>query len=133
MNATHSTPTQRHKILIVDDNRTVRYLLKLTLAENIFQLFEAECAEEALQIVNQELPDVIILDVSMPGTLNGFEVCNIIKANPVSSACKVILLTALCQAEDIKAGELVGADAYVTKPFSPKALLQQIKEHLNLS
>lgn len=117
-------PPSPHKILIVDDNRIIRHLLQLTFQDNArFQILEADCGEAALKLVESEHPDLILLDVMMPGEFNGFQVCQIIKSRQESQHCKVILLSARCQQSDLEQGREAQADHYVTKPFSPKELL----------
>ena len=121
-----------HKILIVDDNRIIRHLLKLTFEDTArFQILEADCGDAALMLTTNEHPDLIILDVMMPGELNGFEVCNIIKSRPDSKDCKVVLLSARCQQSDIEQGREAKADHYVTKPFSPTELLALVESLLS--
>lgn len=114
------------KILIVDDNRIIRHLLKLTFSDNRFELFETECSETALSMIAEQKPDYVILDVMMPGELNGFQICQEVKSWPDTLHCKIILLTARSQQQDFDLGKQVGADFYLTKPFSPKELLALI-------
>lgn len=119
------------KILIVDDNRIIRHLLRLTFEDSArFKILEADCGDTALTLAMKELPDLIILDVMMPGELNGFQVCNLIKSRSESKDCKVVLLSARCQQSDIEQGREVKADHYVTKPFSPSELLLLVESLL---
>lgn len=95
---------------------------------NEFQLFEADSGEQALPLVRKEKPDIIILDVMMPGELNGFQICSMIKSWRDCQHCKIILLSARSQADDLEQGNAAGADFYITKPFSPNHLLSLINQ-----
>lgn len=118
--------TKKIKILIVDDNRIIRHLLRMTFFDKRFELFEAECSNIVLPIITDQKPDYIILDVMMPGELNGFQICQQVKACKDTRDCKIILLSARSQQQDFDLGKQVGADFYMTKPFSPKELLSLI-------
>ena len=113
------------KVLIVDDNAQMRQLLRLTLNFAKYDLYEAKDANEAIKSVITYSPDVILLDVMMPGTLTGLDVCEFIKTSSMKDI-KVIVLSAKGQERDIEAGKLAGADAYLTKPFSPLMLMQTV-------
>jgi DNA-binding response OmpR family regulator len=120
------------KILLVDDNRIIRHLLRLTFAnDERFIIFEAENSEEALLIVEHEHPEVIILDVMMPGGISGFEVCQLVKSKEETRFCKIILLSARGQQDDLAQGQEAGADLYIVKPFSPSVLIRQVEELLS--
>ncbi|WP_432740327.1 response regulator [Methylobacter sp. G7] len=114
------------KVLIVDDNRIIRHLLRLTFSDSRIELFEADCCETALSIITDQKPDYVILDVMIPGELNGFQVCQKVKSWSDTRQCKIILLTARSQQQDFDLGKQVGADFYMTKPFSPTELLALI-------
>lgn len=115
------------KILIVDDNLQMRNLLRMTFStHSAYQLFQAQNGTEALEIVRTEKPDIIFLDVMMPGELDGLGVCKAIKASEFK-ACFVVLLSAKGQKADIELGLESGADKYLTKPFSPIALLEIVE------
>ncbi|MDO9169633.1 MAG: response regulator [Methylobacter sp.] len=114
------------KILIVDDNRIIRHLLRLTFSDSRIELFEADCCATALSIITEQKPDYVILDVMIPGELNGFQVCQQVKSWSDTRPCKIILLTARSQQQDVDLGKQVGADFYMTKPFSPTELLALI-------
>ncbi|MFZ4503586.1 MAG: response regulator transcription factor [Methylovulum sp.] len=115
--------TKRPKMLIVDDNFDMRDLITITFSSSIFDLLEAENGQDALKIIVKEQPDIILLDVMMPGEVDGIDACRIIKTS-VYKECCVILLTAKGQKDDFQKGLDAGADAYVTKPFSPVALIE---------
>jgi len=114
------------KILIVDDNPEMRKLLNLTFSYSNYQIFEAQNGDEALNMILMERPDIILLDIMMPGTIDGIAVCDYIKSSTMRSS-HVILLSAKGQQEDIKRGNLAGADFYITKPFSPIALTELVE------
>lgn len=118
---------EKQKLLIVDDHHTLRELVKMTLEFSDFDLYEAENAAEALKIVAEVKPDVMILDIMMPGDMDGVELCRRMKANPKTAHIKIILLSAKGQTDDIRTGGEAGADAYFVKPFSPLSLLESIK------
>ena len=118
---------EKQKLLIVDDHDELRELLKMTLEYSDFELMEARDGRQALELVEQHQPDALILDIMMPGELDGIDVCQIIKANTETAHIKVVLLSAKGQKDDIRAGRDVGADAYFVKPFSPMSLLECIQ------
>jgi DNA-binding response OmpR family regulator len=117
----------KRKILVVDDERSLRLLVVGTLQAYDYQVFKAENGYEALEIARRERPDLVLLDVVMP-EMDGFEVCRRLKADPVTKDAVVVMLTVLAQEADRKKGLEAGADAYLTKPFSPTALLNKVKE-----
>lgn len=120
------------RLLIADDEPAVRLLVRTTLERDSLQIFEAASGEEAIELARRQQPDVVLLDVMMPG-LSGFEVCQTLKSEPATAAIKVILLTGKTQEEDRDRGNAVGADGYFTKPFSPLALLTKVDEVLEES
>ena len=121
-------PTSR--ILIVEDQADIRKLIRLTLTSKHWETFEAATGEEGLEQVRTLRPDLVLLDVMMPGTLDGFEVCQRLKADPELSATPIVLLTAHGQATDIERGKQVGANGYLTKPFSPLKLIDMVASML---
>jgi len=116
------------KILIVDDQADLRKLIRLTLQMHDWELFEAQSGAQALAMATTLRPDLILLDVMMPGELNGLQVCKAIKADPELKSIKVFLLTARGQQKDIAQGLDAQADAYLVKPFSPLELLDLIEK-----
>jgi two-component system phosphate regulon response regulator PhoB len=115
------------KVLIVDDQPDIRKLIRMTLEfEDDYQCKEAYNGETALLAIDEWKPDVVVLDVMMPGRYNGLEVCRQIKS-AVKAPTKVILLTARGQARDLEEGENAGADKYVVKPFSPGDLVKHVE------
>ncbi len=115
------------KILIVDDHSDIRHLIRLTLGKS-FELLEAEEGAMALTITRSQRPRVVVLDVMMPGELDGFEVLDAIKSDPALKGVRVIMVTARGQARDYEMGMARGADGYFIKPFSPLQLTNAIKE-----
>jgi two-component system, OmpR family, phosphate regulon response regulator PhoB len=114
------------KILIVDDQADLRKLIRLTLQPANFQVFEAITGQEALERAAEIMPNLVLLDVMMPGDLNGYGVCRALKSQPQFAQTKVILLTARGQEADLELGRVAGADDYLVKPFSPTQLLNLV-------
>ncbi|MBV8617333.1 MAG: response regulator [Curvibacter sp.] len=114
------------KILIVDDHADIRKLLRMTMEFVAYEIFEATDGSDALRLAEELQPDLVLLDVMMPGGLDGLEVCRRIRANVALRHAKVILLTARGQSEDRAAGFAAGADEYLIKPFSLLQLIETI-------
>ena len=126
--ATQKTAVMR-KILIVDDEPNIVMSLEYTFKKNNFEVFIARDGQEALDILQNQLPDVIILDVMMP-LVDGFETLEQIKKDEKLKHCKVMFLSAKNKESDIEKGMALGADAYLTKPFSIKKVVDQVNELL---
>jgi len=109
-------------ILIADDEPAIVDLVRFTLEDPQVRLLEAPDGAAALECALRERPDVALLDVQMP-YLTGLEVCRRLRALPECAHTRIVLLTAAAQAEDRRRGLAAGADHYLTKPFSPLALL----------
>jgi CheY-like chemotaxis protein len=123
-------PETSKKILIVDDESSLRTLLKAVLdSEPGYELQEASNGDEALELITQSKPDLIILDVMMPGQ-SGFEVCEKIKRNNQLKDIIVLILTAKGQKTDQEWASSVGADCFLSKPFSPLELINLIENLL---
>lgn len=123
------------KILIVDDEAHIRMLIGQTLEEledEGVEFIEAENGEDALEIIQQEKPRLVFLDVMMP-RMNGMEVCRRVKKELGLNEVFIVLLTAKGQETDRQKGLDVGADIYMTKPFDPEVLLNKAKEILHLT
>ncbi|MDH3255632.1 MAG: response regulator [Acidobacteriota bacterium] len=118
------------RVLIVEDHADLRKLMRLTLNGFGYRLFEAENGEDALSLVTSERPDLVLLDIMLPGSLSGLDVCRAIKIDEESSWIRVVLLSARTQEEDIKTGREAGADQYIKKPFSPATLLEVVQKEL---
>lgn len=114
-------------VLIVDDQADIRKLIRLTIASLELDLHEAHNGDQAWQMAQTLRPALILLDVMMPGNLNGFEVCAKVKqSTDLGPQTKVIILSALAQSDDLAQGYAAGCDAYLVKPFSPRELLRNI-------
>ena len=118
------------RILIVDDQPEIRELVRMTLEMEGHEIHEADRGDTALTMARQLTPDLLLLDVMMPGTLDGLAVCRAIKADARHKATKVVILSARGQQDDRQAGLSAGADAYLTKPFSPRNLLAMVDRML---
>ncbi|NBW79094.1 MAG: response regulator [Betaproteobacteria bacterium] len=116
----------QHKALIVDDQPDIRKLIMLTMESEDFELHEADNGVDALHMARNLRPAVMLLDVMMPGGLDGYQVCEEIKLDPDLRNTMVIMLTARGQRTDIERGQSVGCDAYLVKPFSPIELLDTV-------
>jgi len=117
-------------VLVVDDEPLNRLILQ-DLIEDRYELSLVENGEKCLEIIAQKKPNLILLDINMPG-LSGYEVCQKIKENPLTNDIPVIFLTAKIGVEDQKRGFQIGAVDYITKPFTESILLARIKTHLAL-
>lgn len=122
----------KHKVLIVDDQADIRRMMAIALGDE-FDLLEAEDGLTALEMLRQHRPDVVLLDIMMPGGLDGLQVLEIIRADAVLKATRVILVSAKGQVSDYELGMQKGANAYFVKPFSPLQLLAAIHEQLSQS
>lgn len=109
------------KILIVDDEPALRFLIASSLEDEGYNLTEAADGQQALELVQADRPDLIILDVMMPG-LTGYEVCTRLKQDPATKDIIVLMLTAKAQEQDRMQSRQAGADYYLRKPFSPLEL-----------
>jgi CheY-like chemotaxis protein len=117
------------KILIVDDQLEVRELVQVTLEIGDYQILAAENGQQALEVAQAERPDIVLLDIMMPGSdVDGLEVCRRLKSDPDTAYMTVVMLSAKGQESDIEAGREAGADDYFTKPFSPIALIEKVEE-----
>jgi CheY-like chemotaxis protein len=117
------------KLLIVDDHANMRQIIRIAVRDR-FELEEAVSADAAYACIQAAPPDAIVLDVMMPGSMNGLQLCEIIKRDDKLAAIHVVLVTACGQVEDQELGRAVGADAYFVKPFSPLALARHLTEAL---
>ena len=117
------------KVLIADDQANMRQLVRLTLETGRFEIFEAPDGDAALEVARREQPDLMFLDWTMPG-LPGVEVCRALRDDPVHDDMRIVMLTARSQSEDRETARAVGADDYITKPFSPLELLEKVRDVL---
>ena len=117
------------RILIVEDHEENRRIMRDLLTSAGYEMIEAVTGEDGVALAERERPDLILMDIQLPG-LDGYEATRQIKANPTLRAIPIIAVTSYAlSGDDVKARE-AGCDAYVTKPFSPRALLAKIREHL---
>lgn len=116
-------------ILVVDDEEPILELLRFNLEKEGYQVCVAKDGQEALERVEKEQPDLLVLDVMLPG-MGGLEVCRKLRSNPKFQQIPIIMLTAKGEEIDTVLGLELGADDYMTKPFSPRELLARIKARL---
>lgn len=113
-------------ILVVDDERDIRELVRYNLTRDGYKVECAQTGEEALRLTRSAAPDLIVLDLMLPG-LDGLEVCKRLKADRQTASVPIVMLTAKGEDADVVAGLELGADDYVIKPFSPRVLLARVK------
>ncbi len=117
------------KILIVDDEPSITVPLKFLMEQNQFEVMVVHSGEDALTAMDVFEPDLVLLDVMLP-TVDGFQVCQNLKDNPRRKNIKVVFLSAMTRDLDIAKGNTLGADAYITKPFSNADVVRQVKDLL---
>jgi DNA-binding response OmpR family regulator len=118
-----------YKVLIVDDQIDIRRMMHIALGDN-FELLEAADGVTALDLLRQHKPDVVLLDVMMPGDIDGLQVLQAIRADSQTMDMRVIMVSAKGQVSDYELGMQMGANAYFVKPFSPLQLVAAINEQL---
>jgi len=116
----------RETILIVEDEKDINELIQYNLEKEGFRVVSTKNGEDALRLLDRELFHLIILDIMLPG-MDGLELCKLIKQNERIKNIPVVMLTAKGEESDIVVGLQIGADDYITKPFSPKVLVARIK------
>ncbi|NQU24971.1 MAG: response regulator transcription factor [Candidatus Nealsonbacteria bacterium] len=116
----------RENILVVEDEEEIQELVRYNLAKEGFSVTCAGSGEEALQKVRRQLPALVVLDLMLPG-LDGLEVCKVLKGDAATRDVAVVMLTAKGEEADIVTGLELGADDYITKPFSPRVLIARIR------
>ncbi len=117
------------RILVVDDEEDIVKLVKMYLEHHRYEVIIANDGQKGLEKAKTEKPDLIVLDLMLP-KMHGYKVCGLLKKDTRYAKTPIILFTAKAQEEDVKLGQEVGADAYITKPFEPEILLVKIKELL---
>jgi two-component system alkaline phosphatase synthesis response regulator PhoP len=117
------------KILVVDDEIYIVHILDFSLGMEGYEVITALDGEQAIEKAHAEKPDLIVLDIMMP-KLDGYETCKALKGDPTTRDIPVILLSAKGRNVDQKIGFEVGADDYITKPFSPRKLVERINSIL---
>jgi two-component system, OmpR family, alkaline phosphatase synthesis response regulator PhoP len=116
----------KEKILVVDDEEDILELVRYTLVKDGFQVQGVTSGELALAKAKEERPDLIVLDLMLPG-VDGLDVCRRLRSGPDTATVPIVMLTAKTEDADVVTGLELGADDYVTKPFSPRVLLARIK------
>ncbi|ADB38089.1 response regulator transcription factor [Spirosoma linguale] len=115
------------KVLIVDDEPSILLSLEFLMKKEGYRVFIARDGDEAFDIIRQEVPDLLLLDVMM-ARVDGYEVCRFVKQSPDYQHCKVIFLSAKSKEKDIQKGLDLGADLYIPKPFSTRELIAKVNE-----
>ena len=116
----------KEHIHVVEDEEDILELIKYNLSREGYQVTTSTSGEDAIKAVESKPPDLILLDLMLPGA-DGFEVCRRIHNNPASQNIPIVMLTAKGEEADIVTGLELGADDYITKPFSPKVLIARIR------
>ena len=116
------------RILVVDDQADIRDLIEAALKIKNYEVLKAESGDEAIKIAKKEKPELIIMDVMMPGNTNGLEACRILKKDTETRDSKIIMLSGKGQRIDRQKGFEAGADDYFVKPFSPLELINKVEE-----
>ena len=126
----HPSTTPAKTVLVMDDEQDILDLVRFRLVHDGYRVLTASDGQTGLTLAQQERPDLCILDVMMP-KLSGLEVLARLRADPATAATRVILLTARGQDADVDRGFELGAQDYVTKPFSPKELRRRVHAQLS--
>lgn len=122
----------RENILIVEDEEDILELLRYNLAKESYQIACVASGEDAIKAAKAQVPDLILLDLMLPG-MDGLEVCKVLRTASATARIPVIMITAKGEDADVVTGLELGADDYVTKPFSPRILLSRVKAVLRRS
>ena len=117
------------RILVVDDQEDNRRILRDLLTASGFEIVEGQTGEEAVALAEVHVPDLILMDIQLPG-IDGYEATRRIKAKPSLRAIPLIVVTSYALSGDDAKAFAAGADGYVSKPFSPRALLARVREFL---
>lgn len=120
-----------HKILIVDDEPNILISLEYLMQREGFAVTVARDGLQAIEAIERDIPDLVLLDVMMPGK-TGLEVCQHVRANDKFAKMRIIMLTAKGRETDVAKGLALGANAYVTKPFSTRDLVTQVRAMLDV-
>jgi DNA-binding response OmpR family regulator len=113
-------------VMIAENERVLRTLIRASLRKSPLRVLEAVTGTEALALARKECPDVLLLDVGLPG-LDGYAVCRALKGDPHTASIRVVMLTARAQRADRDKGIEAGADGYITKPFNTDELRAQVE------
>ena len=118
-----------HTILIADDEPNIVISLEFLMKREGYRVLVARDGDAALEAIRAEKPDLVLLDVMMPGK-SGFDVCQAVRADDTLAATRILMLSAKGRDTDVAKGSALGADAYMTKPFSTKELAAKVREML---
>jgi len=118
-----------HKLLVADDEPNIVISLEYLMKREGYDVLVATDGNQALETIRREQPALVLLDVMMPGK-TGFEVCQAVRADPALEGVRILMLTAKGRDTDISKGLALGANAYMTKPFSTRELVQKVAELL---
>ena len=124
--STSMATTGPRRVLVVEDERDILDLVRLYLEKEGYRTLSASSGAEALRVIKSDRPDLIVLDLMLP-EMDGLEVCKRLRADPQTAMVPIIMLTAKAEESDTIIGLALGADDYVTKPFSPNALVARVK------
>jgi len=114
------------RILIVEDSDSIRRMIEALVAARGFQVTAVSNGAKGLEAAATHPPDVVLLDLNLPGTYDGLEVCRRLRAEPATQSTPIVIITAMADAESKQRALEAGCTAYYTKPFSPTALLKEI-------
>jgi len=117
-------------IMIVDDQPHVRQLVEISLRRDGWRVVPVDCGEAAIELAQANPPDLIIMDIMMPGGMDGFQAIEILKSNPVTCSCPVLVLTAKSQESERRRSVEVGAAGYLAKPFKLATLIAHAEQLL---
>ena len=120
-----------NKVLIADDEQNIVISLEFLMKREGYQVEVANDGEEAVRRIRASRPDLVLLDVMMP-KMNGFDVCQAVRADPDLSGTRILMLTAKGRDTEVSKGLGLGADGYMTKPFSTKELLAEVRKLLEM-
>ncbi len=123
---------KREKVVVIEDEADILEVIEYNLAREGYKVVGARDGEDGLELVRKEAPEVVLLDLMLPG-LDGIEVCRKLKSDAVTRPIPIIMVSAKGEESDVVLGLGIGADDYVTKPFSPKELIARVKAVLRRS
>jgi two-component system phosphate regulon response regulator PhoB len=127
-----AAPLVKARILIVDDEHDLLELLRYNLTRDGYSVMCVDTGEKALEEIRERLPDLVILDIMLPG-MDGLDICRMVKTSPTTTHVPILMLSAKSDDSDVVAGLELGADDYLAKPFSPRVLLARVKKILRKS
>jgi DNA-binding response OmpR family regulator len=114
------------RILIIEDSDSIRRMIEALVKARGFDVTAVPSGAKGLDVAFETVPDVVLLDLNLPGSYDGYEVCRRLRANPLTRGLPIVIITAMDDAESKRRAIEAGANAYYTKPFSPTALLKEI-------